>query len=628
MSDELLCEVMEEQDEIFKARLLLSLMDRADELKVKTKFSKLVAAYKKEKAKFDKQGVQKALSQIDQNGLTHFEGSYQQLFSGGWIADEDGVRILTQFGVKTACSHPILPVKLLINAETGYVKLVLAFKVRSRWKEVIVDKETVSSNNRIVSLSKHGIRVTSENARALVQYLADIESMNDNQIPEQISTSKLGWLNKGFIPYDDSVIFDNDDALSGVFKNIRQSGSYIKWLELMKSIRKSGRIEPKLYLAGSLASPLLHKFDALPFIINNYGRTGKGKTVTLMIATSVWADPAEGRYWIKSKANEIALEARLDFLNHLPLAIDDFSEIQKKLKDDFSGYVYSLCSGGGKERSNTNIGLQRQRYWKNIILTNSERSLISDTMQGGAINRIIEFESADGNIFGDITESAAVVSTVKEHYGYAGREFIEIISDMDQKELKSIRKEFQDQIYAKARAEGIEKEDKQILPMSILLTADKIATERIFEDGEYLDFDMCFEMLKSKDDVSEEERAYNFIMSDIAVHRNNFTPDIYGSYRGDIWGCIEDGYAVIHNNIFKTMCDRGNFSGKSFLTWADRNSLLKYGVDTKVKKLAGKSARCVFLKMDDPEPEEQVSGSETDEQGFYHLSDQEELPFI
>jgi hypothetical protein len=163
--------------------------------------------------------------------------------------------------------------------------------------------------------------------------------------------------------------------------------------------------------------------------------------------------------------------------------------------------------------------------------------------------------------------------------------------------------------------------------MSILLTADQIVTDHIFEDGEYLDFDACFDMLKNKEEVSEDERAYNFIMSDIAIHRNNFIPDIYGGYKGEIWGMIEDGYAVIHNNIFKGMCDRGNFSGKTFLSWADRNGLLKFGIDAKVKKLAGKSARCIFLKMDDSEAEEESPEPETDEHGFYRMPYQEELPF-
>lgn len=619
LEDEIFFEIYEEKDIIQQSRLILTLTDKAKELGVKQNFERMLKAFAKSKRNY---------TQKMGGSYTDFDGDYPQLYAGGWTANEEGITILTNFGEKTACSHPIFPVKSLINAETGFIKTVLAFKVRNRWKEIIVDKEVMSSSNRITGLSKYGVRVTSENARALVQYLADIESMNDSIIPEQLSTSKLGWLNKGFIPYDDSVIFDNDDNLSGAFKSIVSCGSYTKWLELMRDIRKSNRLEPKFYLAGAFASPLLHKFNALPFIISTYGKTGKGKTVALMVATSVWADPTEGKYWIKAKANEIALEVRLDFLNHLPLAIDDFSEIQKKLKDDFSGYVYSLCSGGGKERSNVNIGLQRQRHWKNIILTNSERSLINETMQGGAINRIVEFESEEGNIFGDLSESIEVVNIVKEHYGYAGREFIEVVSDMDLQGLKSIQKEFQDRIYAKAAELGIEKEDKQILPMSIILTADKLATEHIFEDGMYLDFDICFEMLKNKEEVSEEERAYSFIMSDIAIHKNNFEPDSYGNYRGEIWGCIEDRYAIIQPNIFKAMCERGNFSGKSFLTWADRNELLLKDSDrggtrtTKSKKFNGKKIRCIALKMDNEESEENIENTE-----FVPINDQMELPF-
>lgn len=621
LDDEIFLEVYEEKDILQQSRLVTELEIKAKELGVKQHFERMMKAFAKSKRSYNKS--------VGGN-YTEFEGNYPQLFAGGWMANENGISILTNFGEKTACSHPVMPVKSLINAETGYIKTILAFKVRNRWKEIIVDKEVMSSSNRITGLSKYGIRVTSENARALVQFLADIESMNDSVIPEQVSTSKLGWLNKGFIPYDESVIFDNDDNLSGAFKSIQSAGSYTKWLELMYKVRKSDRMEPKFYLAGAFASPLLHKFNALPFIVSTYGKTGKGKTVALMVATSVWADPTEGKYWIKAKANEIALEVRLDFLNHLPMAIDDFSEIQKKMKDDFSGYVYSLCSGGGKERSNVNIGLQRQRYWKNIILTNSERSLISETMQGGAINRIIEFESEEGNIFGNLSESADVVSTVKEHYGYAGKEFIEIISDMNLQELKDMQKEFLDRIYAKSAELGVEKEDKQILPMSIILAADKIATENIFEDGMYLDFDSCFNMLKNKEEVSEEERAYSFIMSDIAIHRNNFESDIYGNYKGEIWGCIENGYVVIHNNIFKNMCDRGNFSGKSFLTWADRQGLILKDGDkgsrvTKNKKINGKQVRCVFLKMDDEDEREEDETIENTK--FVPVNEQMELPF-
>jgi len=623
LSEDVICEVLEELDEVFKARMLLTLIDKAQTLGVKGKFEKLVSAYKKEKSKLEKGSSTKPLNQVEHDGMTHFYGDYPQMNCGMWIANDNGISAFTYLGERIACTHPIMPIQILTNAETDYVKVKLAFQMKGRWKEIIVDNETISSANKIVSLSKYGIGVTSENSKALVQYIADMKSYNSSTITEQISTSKLGWINNVFMPYDSGVIFDGDENFKSTFSSIVEYGSYEKWLDLIKKIRKGNRIETRLYLAGSFASPLLHKLNALPFIINLYGETGKGKTVALMIATSVWANPEEGKYWVKANGTPASVEIRLDFLNHFPLMIDDLSQLQKKLKDDFSEYVYNLCNGGGKDRATVNLGLQRQRYWKNVIVTNSEHSLISETMQGGAINRIIEVEMEDGYMFTS-AEGGEIAELIKNNYGFAGQIFIDTVNQLGMGQIKKIQQDFSKRILDKAKELEVEKEEKQVLPMSILLTADKIATDYIFEDGIYLDFDTCVDILKNKGEVSENERAYDFVLSDIAVHRNNFVPD-FGTYKGEIWGTIENGYAVIHNNIFKEMCDRGSFSGKAFLSWADKNNLLKFGTEPKVKKLGGKASRCIFLKLDNAEQVD--SKPELDEDGFMKIPQQEELPF-
>lgn len=47
LSDEVLTEVFDQEDELYKSRLLLSLEDRAGELGVKKKFQELIKAYKR-----------------------------------------------------------------------------------------------------------------------------------------------------------------------------------------------------------------------------------------------------------------------------------------------------------------------------------------------------------------------------------------------------------------------------------------------------------------------------------------------------------------------------------------------------------------------------------------------------
>jgi hypothetical protein len=279
-----------------------------------------------------------------------------------------------------------------------------------------------------------------------------------------------------------------------------------------------------------------------------------------------------------------------------------------------------LCSGKGKDRANITLGLNKQTTWRNVILTNGEHSLVTETMQGGAINRIIDVRMDDGYIFENGNQ---VVETIKQNYGFAGRMFIDAIEQISMERIKEIQQEFLQRITDRAQALEVEKEEKQSLPMSILLTADKIATDYIFNDGIYLDFNTCVDLLKNKGEVSENERAYDFILSEVAINISKFKPDKHtDEYKGEIWGSIENSYVIILNNAFGRICERGNFSSKSFLSWADKQNLLQSdkGRLTKKKRIAGANSWCVFLRLQD---------DMTDTDGFMKVPDdiKEELPF-
>jgi len=212
---------------------------------------------------------------------------------------------------------------------------------------------------------------------------------------------------------------------------------------------------------------------------------------------------------------------------------------------------------------------------------------------------------------------------IKQNYGFAGRRFIDAINEVGMNRIKEIQSEFYTKILARAKELGVEKEEKQI-PMSILLATDKIATDHIFEDKAYLDFNTCVDLLKNKGEVSENERAYEFIMSEVAINMNKFKPDIHtGEYKGEIWGSIEGGYAIILSNVFGRICEKGNFSSKSFLSWAGKQDLLntQSGKNTKTKRLNGSVSRCVYLKIND---------ENVDKNGFMKVSEeeQEKLPFL
>ena len=145
-----------------------------------------------------------------------------------------------------------------------------------------------------------------------------------------------------------------------------------------------------------------------------------------MVATSVWSNPDESRYIGDFKTTDVALEAKADMLNNLPMFLDDTSKTSARIRDNFEGIVYDLCSGKGKSRSNKDLGINRENRWKNVIICNGERPLSSYVNQGGAINRILEVECGE-RVYDDPQKTANIV---KRNYGFAGKRFVEIIREI------------------------------------------------------------------------------------------------------------------------------------------------------------------------------------------------------
>jgi hypothetical protein len=603
-----LLKVFEEESEVDRFFLLDAFVTKSEEFKCKQKMKALISATKKEIDKASR--AQKR----DANNLTDFGHINGELNCGSWIADGTGIRILTLFGEKLACYHPILPIERLFNIETKTEKITLAYERDHQWKEITVDKGLIASASKIVRLADYGIAVTSESAKDLVKYLSDVENLND--IPLKLSTSKFGWHKEDFIPYDRSVVFDDESRFKELAESLRESGSYDIWLDLCKKVRANkAHYEPQIYMAASFASVLVSKLNMLPFIVNLWGSTGKGKTVALMMAASIWANPAENKYITDSYATQNAFEIRLDILNHLPLLMDDLSKVRDKLNDNFTDLIYLLCSGKGKDRSNVDLGLNKVKTWQNTILSNMERPLATETMKGGAINRILDFEMQDGYIF---ENGNAVVEILKDNYGFAGIMFVDFVRDLGVEYISKMRKDFEAQIKEEAKKQGSEKEEKQILPMSLLLTADKLATDYIFDDGIYLDLPTMVSQLKDVNEVSEGQRAYDTLIDYTNIYQGKFSSD--NEYKPESWGFVKDGYLNIIPSIMRKIAKDENFSVKAFCSWADQKKLLKRNDKSQNKiRIGNQTVRFYSIKI----------VQDADEKGdtAFREVEQEEIPF-
>lgn len=598
LGDDLFTELFSIEDEVTHTRKKQELEKRADELKVKKAFGELYRSYKK--------SLKKEVTETDSPScITKFSGS-EPMKCGVWRADDSGIWTLSDKGRVYACYHPIYPKTILVNAETNTCKVELAFRVRGRWKSVYVDKKTVASKSSIVKLADNGIQVTSENAGLLVKYLSDVEALNEELILEKTSTSRLGWIGETFMPYGEEVIFDNEENLFSLFNSIKQVGHRDIWYDCIKQLRQDGRIEVLIYIAASLASVLVEPCGALPFIVDLWGESGKGKTVALMVATSVWADPNEGAYTTDAKATTTAMEIRLNILNSLPMTLDDMAQIKNQYDGDFSDLVYRWCAGKGRDRSNINLGLNKLTSWHNCILTNAEHSLVTETMQGGAVNRIIDIEMGDGYIFGD--KGNEVAEAMRNNYGFCGREFVEKIKDLGFETVKEIQKKYVQTIKDIAKAKGESKEEKQILPMSLILTADEIAEEYLFKDGVRLDLNTCCDMLKNQGEVSEHKRAYEYIKETIIANGHRFKNDPEDKL--EIWGkYLNDTDVAIIGKFFDNIMKEAGFQPKAFLSWANKNGVVIPSAtgNRKAVRFDDGLVKCVVMRMNYDENSEELT---------------------
>ena len=534
-----------------------------------------------------------------------------QFLCGNWICDRDGIKFMNERGLLVvACPHPIYPTRILRNGETGKYKIELEYVVRGKVRQICVDREITSAPSKIVKLANDAVQVNALNAPYLVQYLSDIESMNPELVEEVASTSRLGWTDyydedghkqKRFLPYQQDVVFDSEISVKPLFDSIVCRGSRDRWMKLIKGIREKRQIEVLINLAASFASVLVEPCGTLPFIVSLWGGTGIGKSVILKICTSVWADPGEGKYITDAKATNTAMEIRLNILNSLPMTLDDMAQVKNQYDEDFSELIYRWCAGKGRDRSNKDLGLNRLTSWRNCTITNGEQSLIDEQTQGGAVNRVIDIE-ASGEVLFDGRSGNKVVECIEKNFGFAGEDFIKVIDTLGFDEINRIYSEQYQIIKDITEAKGVEKEEKQIVPMALIFAADYLTEKFIFQDGVTLNKEACIDFLKSKNVVSENERAYEYLINTISQNRFKFADNKDENVNAsEIWGFYTKPEEIaINGKVFNQILSGGNYNSKTFLSWCKKKKLVQTDKDGNPKKnvkFKGAQFRAVVLDL-------------------------------
>lgn len=487
---------------------------------------------------------------------------------------------------KTVSRKPILPIAIMDNVDAGVQKVQIGIWDLGRWKKIVVEREVLTNSSKIIKLANQGVPVGTDNSRLMAQYFNDLLAEYDEKIPRNPARSVMGWVEQDekrlFMPYEAGIDFDGEDSYKYLYDAIKQRGTLQEWVDYCLPHRLC--IEIRLVMAAAFASPLIELVGENPFVMHLWGGTGTAKTVSLLIAASIYGDPKPGKLVRTMDMTANAMRGTAAFLNSIPFCGDELQTIKSKWNGSYDQLIMQITEGIDRGRMKYN-SIEDIKSWKCSFLFTGEEPCVKAGSGGGVANRVIQIEVSkklvdDGN---------AVANFFRTHFGTAGPEYIGAL----QSGLFDI-----DGIYRSYFSDLIKTDttDKQAGAMALMLTGDKIAHDVFWPDEPEMTTDMVVRYLASARQVDVSERAYQYACGVVSENSCNFT----NSSR-IVWGqANEDGTVYINRSVLARILTDAGYDFEACKKAWERNGYLLKRVDGRFShsvKLNEIVTSCIKLKL-------------------------------
>ena len=240
-----------------------------------------------------------------------------------------------------------------------------------------------------------------------------------------------GGRGEGFNAKGEAITSILDPKAATYLEGFEAKGTLEKWSEIIAFWDRERSYEPHLFsVLCSLGAPLLYFTSAKGFVLSLQGHSGCGKTLSHMVASSIWGDPVRAGC-IGTDDSVFAMLGRLGVVNNLPMRLDEATALDPR---DLSSLVFQLVNGRGRARATADGSLSNSATdWRTITLVSTNSPLLEhniSVISEAARVRILELDVAmpDNMMRG----SKRVGEIMEENYGVCGKPFLQyIVKNLD-----------------------------------------------------------------------------------------------------------------------------------------------------------------------------------------------------
>ena len=261
----------------------------------------------------------------------------------------------------------------------------------------------------------------------------------------------------------------------------------------------------------------------------------------------------DGGILLDSDNTQTYLELTADTLNNFPIVMDDMSKGDQEKKRKFQQTVMMIANGRGRNRATKDLKQRKKNKFKLVALVSSEQNVTNGWTTNGSVYRVLPLQVTeklpylDKEKYPKLENIEDVIGFFQNNYGHCGKDFVDKVTELGQSKIIEIN----NKNLARARklAKEHNKEGRQATAIAVLLTAEEIATQFLFQDGEEFSDEELLDLMVSPDEADQYMRFYNTIIEKTVSNPSKIEGFTYASdIKGEYWGVYTETDQKAGNN--------------------------------------------------------------------------------